>query len=96
MSVEQMKPRKAPTEIVAVDYETLIAHDLASLMDLIEGRAFEVKKQGILTPIVLYEGKSSTAETAIVLPKPLATSSSAQTSKHSKAISPQLRRSSFL
>jgi hypothetical protein len=94
MSVEQMKPRKAPTEIVAVDYETLIAHDLASLMDLIEGRAFEDLKFSL--PLFYMRGKSSTAETAIVLPKPLATSSSAQTSKHSKAISPQLRRSSFL
>jgi hypothetical protein len=44
------------------NYDNLLAHDLASLMDLIEGRAFEdlkadIAKQGILQPIVLFEGK---------------------------------------
>jgi hypothetical protein len=49
-------------DVETVDYDQLSFHDLAALMDLIEGRAFEdlkadIKKQGILTPIVLYEGK---------------------------------------
>jgi ParB-like chromosome segregation protein Spo0J len=57
-NVATIKPNIEPV----VDYDQLLAHELASLMDLIEGRAFEdlkadIKKQGILTPIVLYEGK---------------------------------------
>jgi hypothetical protein len=59
-NVATIKPNIEP--VVGVDYNNLSAHELASLMDLIEGRAFEdlkadIKKQGILTPIVLYEGK---------------------------------------
>jgi hypothetical protein len=57
------KPEDDESSIAArVEYDNLIAHELASLMDLIEGRAFEdlkadIAKQGILQPIVLYEGK---------------------------------------
>jgi hypothetical protein len=45
-----------------VNYETLFDHDLAALMDLIQGKPFDdlkadIAKQGILTPIMLYEGR---------------------------------------
>lgn len=44
------------------NYDALVDHDLAALMDLIQGKPFDdlkadIAKQGILTPIMLYEGK---------------------------------------
>jgi hypothetical protein len=56
-NVEQIKTRP-----LATNYDALADHDLAALMDLIQGKPFDdlkadIAKQGILTPIMLYEGK---------------------------------------
>jgi hypothetical protein len=47
---------------IEVDYRSLIAHDLSKVMPMIEGQAFaelkaDIAKKGILTPIVLFEGR---------------------------------------
>jgi hypothetical protein len=58
-NVEQIKTRPAPT---MPNYEGLLAHELANLLPMIEGREFaelkgDIAKQGILSPIVLFEGR---------------------------------------
>jgi hypothetical protein len=60
-NVEQIKSRNLSTN-APINYDALADHDLAALMDLIQGKLFDdpkadIAKQGILTPIMLYEGK---------------------------------------
>jgi hypothetical protein len=60
-NLETIKPRKV-TEVLAIDYSGLIAHELANVMPMIEGKPFEdlktdIAKQGILTKIVLFQDR---------------------------------------
>jgi ParB-like chromosome segregation protein Spo0J len=88
-NVENIKPR--PAKIISeADYDNLAFHDLAAMMDLIEGRAFEdlkadIATQGILQPIVLYEGKILDGRNRYRAAKAVSHNSSGPTSKCSKA-----------
>jgi hypothetical protein len=54
---------RLPVEAIeeVIDYENLVAHDLANLMPMIEGKKFEELiesvRKGLQYPILLYEGK---------------------------------------
>lgn len=55
--------RRFPVEAIeeVIDYNNLVAHDLANLMPMIEGKKFEELiesvRKGLQYPILLYEGK---------------------------------------
>ena len=60
-NIENLKLPAAP-KLEATRYETLLAHELANLLPMIEGKAFEdlkadISKRGILEPITLFEGR---------------------------------------
>ena len=61
-NVEGIKARKTGTEIVAVDYDNLVASEHANNMPMIEGKGRDdlrkdIAEKGILTKIVLFQGR---------------------------------------